>query len=72
MFMLLFVFAVQLSICHAVDVEYSEKVVSDHTGDGFGESLATSYQQLVIGAPNDGEHESGSVMVDEGVEFYLF
>ena len=63
MFLLLFVFAVHLSTCHVIDVEYRDKVVSDHKGDGFGVSLATSHHKLVIGAPWGG----GSVMVDEGV-----
>ena len=61
MFLLLFVFVVRLSTCHAVDVEYREKVLSGRKGDWFGVSLATSYHMLVIGA------RSGSVMVDEGV-----
>ena len=65
-FELFFVFAVRLSTCLAVDVEYSEKVVSDHKRDGFGWSLATSYHKLVIGAPRD-DLWRGSVMVEEGV-----
>ena len=65
--MLLFVFAFHLSTCHnAVDIEYSEKVVSDHKYDAFGYSLATSHHKLVIGAPYDDDYR-GSVMVDEGV-----
>ena len=67
MFMLLFVFAFHLPTCHnAVDIEYSDKVVSDHKGDGFGRSLATSHHKLVIGAPSDNKWR-GSVVVDEGV-----
>ena len=57
----LFLFVVRLT-CHAVDVEYSEKVVSDHELDGFGWSLATSHHRLVIGAPYD-YNWHGSVMV---------
>ena len=64
--MLFFVFVVHLSTCHAVDVEYSKQIVSDHEGDRFGKSLATSYNELVIGAPGD-DNCRGSVMVDEGV-----
>ena len=68
MFML-FVFVVRLATCHNIlDVEYTEKIVSDRKDDGFGSSLATSYQKLVIGAPHvDLSDAPGSVMVDEGV-----
>ena len=62
----LFVFVVHFSTCHILDVEYSERVVSDHKHDGFGYSLATSYHKLVIGAPWD-DNKRGSVMVDDGV-----
>ena len=67
MFMLfLFVYVLRLSTCLAVDVQYTERVVSDHEGDGFGWSLTTSYHKLVIGSPVD-DNLRGSVMVDEGV-----
>ena len=67
MFALLLVSAVHLSTCHNVlDVEYSERVVSDHEGDLFGYSWATSCHKLVIGAPWD-DNTRGSVMVDDGV-----
>ena len=67
MFLLFFLFFVRLSTCHnVVDVEYSHRVVSDHKGDWFGVSLATSHHKLVIGAPWD-DNNRGSVMVDEGV-----
>ena len=62
--MLFFVFVIHLSTCHAVDVEYTKQVVSDHEGDRFGKSLATSYHKLVIGAPGD-DNCRGSVMVGE-------
>ena len=62
----LFVFVVHSSTCHILDVEYSERVVSDHKDDWFGNSLATSHHKLVIGAPTD-DNSRGSVMVDEGV-----
>ena len=66
--MFLFVFTVHLclSTCHVVDVEYRDKIVSDHKYDWFGRNLATSYHKLVIGALNDDNHR-GSVMVDEGM-----
>ena len=63
MYMLLFVFVLNLSFCHdIVDVEYSEKVVSDRKGDGFGSSLATSLHKLVVGAKHD-DNWRGSVTV---------
>jgi len=64
----LFVLVVHLlSTCHTIlDVEFCERVVSDHKGDGFGYSLATSYHKLVIGAPWD-DNRRGSVIVDKGV-----
>ena len=62
----LFVFVVHSSTCHNLDVEYSERVVSDHKGDLFGFSLATSHHKLVIGAPFD-DNSRGSIMVDKSV-----
>ena len=61
-----FVFVVHSSTCHNLDVEYIKRVVSDHTADAFGVSLATSHQKLVVGAPLD-DNNRGSVLVDEGV-----
>ena len=67
MFMtLLCVSVVRLSTCLAVEVEYSKKIVSDHKGDEFGKSLASSHHKLVIGAPWDNGRR-GSVVVEEGV-----
>ena len=63
-FVVLFVFVVRQSTCRLVDVEYSEKLVSDHKGDLFGWSLATSHNKLVIGAPWD-DNKRGSIMVDK-------
>ena len=64
--MWLFVLVAHISNCLAVDVEYSEKIVSDHKGDWFGVSLATFDHKLVIGAPED-YNSRGSVMVDKGL-----
>ena len=60
---------VHLTTCQGLDVEYSARLVSDHKGDAFGWSLATSYRKLVIGAPPSpmDKNKRGSVMVDEGV-----
>ena len=67
MFAFLLVTAVHLSTCHEIlDVEYSERVVSDHRGDWFSVSLATSNHKLVIGAPYD-DIRRGSIIVDDGV-----
>ena len=64
--LLLFVSVAHISTCHAVEVEYSKKIVSDRKHDGFGNSLATYHNKLVIGAPDD-DNDRGSVIMDEGV-----
>ena len=68
MFVLLFVFVFRVSTCHNVlDVEYSEKIVSDRKDDWFGRSLAKSYHKLVIGAPKDDNRRGSVMMADESV-----
>ena len=68
MFGLLLVFVVRLSTCHnTVDVEYSEKVISDRKNDWFGNSLATSGHMLVVGAPMDDNHRGSITVMEDGV-----